>query len=292
MEELHQASAVPADEDAVVKHCQQCRNGLHVGCRKKLEQHSANAALPVRCPTCRRPLGTGTAMPVGVLKIATSSSDEPPAKRAKPASVLVSGGALGADLRWAQAAAAAGCAVRVMSFAGHKVAPQHPHEAAFKHLKESDIQAARKCLAVAARQLGKGAPNPASYTGKLLARNFNIAKTAEAMYAVGSLLTLNPLNGSVGVDGGTGWACQLFANRLGPTVDGALPLFLFSTTSVPARGWYQCFVARGAGYAWHPCPVPPSPTTFSVFAGVGTRQMTPEGSNAIAELLQLIGGEP
>jgi len=218
--------------------------------------------------------------------VPAASQPEPAAKRVKTTE-LVSGGAQGADVAWARSAAATGCTVKVQSFSGHKM-PPHPVKTSVVQLSASDMQAAQKPLTEAARQLGKGAPKSGNYIYNLLARNYSIARSVEAMYAVARLSSLAPLNGAVGVDSGTGWACQLFANLLS-SHDGPMPLFVFNTSSSPAQGWYQCHATRNAGMrrlTWQACPLPLHPSTFRTFAGVGSRDLSPDGETAIAQIMK------
>jgi hypothetical protein len=102
------------------------------------------------------------------------------------------------------------------------------------------------------------------------------------MFAVGRLLSLGPHHESTMVDGGTGWACQLFADaRPAP---GPLPLFVFhdQQVSIP-RGWFRLTRQTVGRLAWHSAD--PDLRDFTVVAGVGSRVLSWNGSNAILRLV-------
>ena len=205
---------------------------------------------------------------------------------------ILSGGADGSDLEWARVAGLLGYRVRVFSFADHKRALGHPHSTKWEELNlktanKGALAEMTEKLAVAAKRLQKAAPNMRTYPGKLVARNWLIAKNASAMFAITQeLASLTPSNLCVGVDGGTGWACQLFADRhLTPfSTNREIPLFLFAQS--PGRGaWYQCTI-RDRNYAWVELGEdgPPRPETFDTYAGVGTRTLSEAGKQAIRRL--------
>ena len=180
--------------------------------------------------------------------------------------VLVSGGCAGADEAWFTAALMVGLSVEIASFAGHKVRPGGtPRLRPRVHrLTPSELWRANGPMQTAAKRLGRRGLDARcaarlTYRDKLLCRNFHIVRGCTHLYAVGVLEGCKRQSGtlSVGVGGGTGWACQLFADQclqqLVPPATGAakswvdLPMWLFDQ---PTLKWVRCrahFVARGAG---------------------------------------------
>jgi len=188
--------------------------------------------------------------------------------------MLASGGASGADLVWAQAAAAHGCSVQVKSFSGHKVVSRHPIHTVIQRLSREELTEASPFLVRAATKLGKSLPPADSYTMRLLSRNWHIVREASAVYAVGRLASKNPAAGSTGVEGGTGWGCQLFADKFEDD-SGPIPLYLLAQ-----GGWFQCNVTNKT-FQWIPCAAVPSPLAFPQVAGIGSREITPAQINAM-----------
>jgi hypothetical protein len=190
--------------------------------------------------------------------------------------MLVSGGAAGSDVLWAAAAAKNQCGVNVKSFTTHKVSSGHPASAKIERLPSHVLGQASDALRKAARHLGKSVPDPGCYTFNLLARNYFIVKDVPVLFAVARLTSLEPSDGFIGVEGGTGWGCQIFTDRF--LHDGPIPLYVHS-----ANGWYQCHRV-GARVQWRQCPHVPSPLAFSSFGGIGTRTPSAEDSTAISSI--------
>lgn len=122
---------------------------------------------------------------------------------------------------------------------------------------------------------------------------------AESVYAVGALevkkssatstfsngITPNQLapSFSLRISGGTAWACQIFANRQGAL--GPFPLYFYDQGTLT---WYQAVVHSlnpHRLYQWRTLEDPRSPPApCGVYAGIGTRELSPEGEEAIEYL--------
>ncbi len=200
---------------------------------------------------------------------------------------VVTGGAEGADLAWARAAARAGVSdIRVVSFWGHNLAAGFGEISALKveWVDNHFLQQRRPYLETAARRLGKQVGKSSTYTYKLLARNQMICEDAPVMYAVGYLEEQRATDEAIGVAGGTGWACQLFAEAM--DVSDKLPLYVFDMGAQPP-GWFQCSGAREKEYVWTRVAAPPNPRRFPAAACVGSRTLTPAGQAAIDALFDV-----
>jgi hypothetical protein len=210
--------------------------------------------------------------------------------------IMISGGAMGADTCWARAAHKAGYKVVVHSFPGHHLATDHPSGITVTSLSNADKAEAHVPISVAASRLGKSMPT--KYTGLLIMRNYKIANTCRAMYAVANFTgkQMHPLD--IGVLGGTGWACQLYADRhhRHSNASRAIPLFLYhqcntstagcDQAQMRSTGWYECHV-DGDAFVWKPCSAVPRPSGFDIVAGVGTRELTAQGRAEIDRLFGL-----
>lgn len=97
----------------------------------------------------------------------------------------------------------------------------------------------------------------------LLARNWMQVKNADAVFAVGKFT--NDTHGIV--DGGTGWAVQM-------AVDNYKPVYVFDQEE---KQWYLS--SRGGDFT----PVN-TPTLTANYAGIGTRQITEAGKQAIRDV--------
>ena len=141
--------------------------------------------------------------------------------------VLVSGGASGADAAWMSTAERNGVRVEVMSFPGHRVSGKPGRLTSVRRLSATELASGDGALARAAAQLGRKPVHGDGFRQRLLRRNVAIVHGCRRLFAIGWLdprvlasgapTTAQPLavrtGSSVGVQGGTGWACQLFANE-------------------------------------------------------------------------------
>lgn len=158
----------------------------------------------------------------------------------------------GADSWWLELAAKAGFDVVVCSFRGHKhVIPRSidPRKVLCLAVMEDRLSKYDELVRDAAYCLGKNEPTDA-YTKNLMRRNAMIAESAETMLAVGVVQTYQPTPGHVGVAGGTGWTCQMFAIResrkagLTSSFSEDIPLFVLCIHSLK---WYRARIVVDSG---------------------------------------------
>lgn len=214
--------------------------------------------------------------------------DEEPERKMSAIHTLLTGGAIGADSVWVVAARKANHRVVVWSFHQHRIDAQILAKCTnVQRLTDLNIGELRAPLQTTACRVKKCLPTSTTYTFRLLARNYCIARDADAMYAVGTLQKVHSGCSSVGIDGGTGWVCQLFADKwmpldAPPKINGDIPLYFFSVDSheVPC-GWYHCHIEDGGGVLWKKIERPPHPSKFATYAGVGTRNLVKAGADAI-----------
>lgn len=224
---------------------------------------------------------------------------------------LLTGGAGGADTVWFKAFDARQWRTITYSFAGHKVPYGHLAEPPMHTMRlvpsadageagatndadnddDADAGAAQRAIQTAARHLCRQVPKR-PFVLQLMRRNYAIAQAADALYAVGHLETpkvprsqQDALALSVRVDGGTGWTCQMFADRFPLESPGVLPLFLFD---VRRKMWLQCTRTSTSALEWTAyaqASLVPHLQHFQAVAGIGSRMLTPEGEAAIRELV-------
>lgn len=208
-------------------------------------------------------------------------------KTGAPALECITGGASGADEEFAKCSLHANAAVTIWSFPGHS--SNHPPECAVEHLLPRHFETVDRKLAIAAGRLGRRVSSK-PYIRNLIRRNCPITGHCKTLYAIGGFEPRtekrHPL--SVGVKGGTGWTCQMFADRMYSNMrdlEGGqeLPMYLYSQD---VKQWYRCTVCKtllGIKYEWRSC-TPPTPA--GSFAGIGTRHLTSDGRNAIRKLFE------
>ena len=173
--------------------------------------------------------------------------------------IIHSGGAAGADATFAKVGAEAGFVVYNHSFLGHNVEAQGiriDHSVA-------ELSRADPFLVAANQKLQRRYPPVSNFVRKLLQRNYYQIVDAEFVVAVAPLV-------SDLVGGGTGWAVEI-ARQLNK------PVFLYDTKS------NQVFCAAdGLPFSLFTGEVP----NFGRFAGIGTREITPEGIAFVENLLR------
>jgi hypothetical protein len=176
--------------------------------------------------------------------------------------MCLSGGAEGADQQWGMCAGSAGHEVVHWSFARHKF---HVPEQEVVELTKQQLDAALPHLQKANRVLKRATLRRGSeYVLNLLKRNWYQVEHAERLYAV------SEISGQK-VDGGTGWAVQMFIDR-----HQGLPCEAYVFDQV-LKQWF-CW--KGS---WEEITSPPKP--YGVWAGIGTRNLNLAGKTAIRTLL-------
>ena len=164
--------------------------------------------------------------------------------------VCCSGGAVGSDLSWGNAAEAAGHDVIHFVFAGHRSTAKRDQ---LHYLSRDELAIANDHLAKANKKLQRKWPVRSEFVANLLQRNYY-----QVLYS-GSLYAVSHLDHNGMVAGGTAWAVQMM-NDLHPEA----PMFLFDQK---IRQWYSW---KGT---WVPVLQPSAPT--GVYAAVGSRDPKP-----------------
>lgn len=215
---------------------------------------------------------------------------------------VFSGGATGSDSEWVRAFTRNGLAskVTIWSFTGHDIdyKPSEDIISALhiRLLSESEKTDADVALEKARVGLGRWLPR-GEFVRNLLRRNYCIARDADCMLAIGRLTT-QVRGGSVRIDGGTGWACQLFANKFVvesravkvPEVNDGLhdiPLFVCD------KGvWHRCAVNLANNFVWTMCSsdavILHLAQSNAKCALIGSREMTPIDKTAIEAVAEAL----
>lgn len=174
--------------------------------------------------------------------------------------VCLSGGADGADIEWGFCAASTGHTVIHWSFAGH---PSQAPEDQIVRLDDEQLKIANEAVSNAATALGKAPPRHRKVSC-FLQRNYYQVAWSEACYAVTVIREDAP-------PGGTAWATTMFA-QLHPDNRN---LYLFDQLK---DGWFQF-----NGQSWDSIESPPRPK--GIWAGIGSRDLQPNGRAAIRKLM-------
>ena len=105
------------------------------------------------------------------------------------------------------------------------------------------------------------------YVRNLLSRNWFQVKNAESIYAIGTFFDTKQ---SI-VNGGTGWAVQM-------AIDNVKPIYVFDQKTIM---WfeYNYFLKKFS-------PLLAIPKLTEHFAGIGTREITNDGKEAIINILK------
>ena len=181
--------------------------------------------------------------------------------------LCLSGGAEGADLQWGMTAGAAGHQVIHWGFSGHK--SKAPKEEIVLLSKEQ-LLVADEYLKSASVILKRYYPAKSEYVCNLLRRNYYQIAWSESFYGVAKI-------DSTGlVEGGTGWAWAMFS-QLHPNKD----CWLFCQKE---NKWFQF-----KDQIWIQKD-PNIPT--NIWTGVGSRELTQEGKQAIRALMNWSNKNP
>jgi len=192
--------------------------------------------------------------------------DEQPFQDVLKGNICLSGGAKGSDAQWGMNAGRDGQSVIHWSFDGHR---HHVAEQEIVRLSEEQLQKADPALKQASKTLKRAWPGRRSVTvTALLRRNWYQVQWAESLYAVS---TINKRNL---VDGGTGWAVQMFLDRHAALAQfEPLPCYVYDQVQ-------ECWFQWVGG--WKKIEVPPKPQ--GIWAGIGTRELNDAGKWAIRNL--------
>jgi hypothetical protein len=171
-----------------------------------------------------------------------------------------SGGAKGADLTWGYVAKqSSNHSVVHWSFKGHKTRASKEEVCV---LDDWELDRANAACAKANLTLRRHFPPHSNYVRDTIRRNWFQVARADSVYAVSSIDFDKET-----VNGGTGWAVQMFLDAHGGDPCDA---FVFDQT---VSHWF-----RWNGQ-WESIYQPPRPTGY--WAGIGTRDLKPIGRLAI-----------
>ena len=172
----------------------------------------------------------------------------------------LSGGADGADLCWGTNASNAGFEVCHFTFRGHRtLAPQTE----IVVLQDDQLRVADPFLIKANKTLKRRFPGKNEHVNNLLRRNYYQVAWSDSVYAVATIE-----DGLV--TGGTSWAVQMFLDR------GQSDVYVFDQND---QKWYTW------DGGWSEIDTPPYPS--GIWAGIGSRNLTVPGKNAIRDLLSI-----
>lgn len=186
--------------------------------------------------------------------------------------ICLSGGARGSDVAWGDATKLRGGGVIHYSFPGHRHSAREEDVCV---LTDEQLRRANEPLLFANRTLKRTNPlNRPFPVLRLLQRNWWQVVNTDAVYAI--VQAASP-DGTV--DGGTGWAVQMYRDRFEQDAPGAIPLYVFDQTR---RRWLRGTTGT-TGLPWLPVDLLPARPRGS-FAGIGTRKLNADGQRAINEV--------
>ena len=169
-----------------------------------------------------------------------------------------SGGCPGADIFWEDEGNKYGVTTVAYSFYGHTQKGKNR-----KILERPELDEGFEHVKIASKGIGRN-PNPNwPYVKNLICRNWFQVKNAEAIFAIGKFI-----NKKI-VSGGTGWAVQM-------GVDNKKPVFFFDQ---PINTWNKFNYENGEFEV-----IDYIPKLTENFAGIGTREITDVGMNAIRQI--------
>jgi hypothetical protein len=182
--------------------------------------------------------------------------------------ICLSGGADGADTVWGRTAERYGHEVVHWSFDGHSIIDKK-----YKcDLDDYKLRQADSFLDLANKSIQRRWPTSKAFINNLLRRNFYQIYWSGSVYAVASFSNDTSL---LKISGGTAWACQMFVDRwlYSTNYIQDIPLYFFDQKS---KCWYKW------NGSWVNIIKPPQPS--KVYAGIGTRDLTPAGRAAIEDV--------
>ena len=192
---------------------------------------------------------------------------------------MTSGGAEGADRVFALEASEVGAPVINYTFKAHQ--PQALiNKGRPRKLNKQELEEANQEVTASSISLDRPTANMSEYVLNLQRRNWHIVKHADAVYAVAPIIRKGDKAMQV-VDGGTGWGVDM-AIRNGKEV------YVFDNSSKARHSgaisnqWHRFNPALGV---FEPIEgLPPKPP--KTWAGIGSREISKTGEQAIRELVQ------
>lgn len=180
--------------------------------------------------------------------------------------LCLSGGAEGADLQWGMCAGLLGHQVIHWSFADH-----HTRAPANEVVRLTDDQLAESTdfIKLAGVILKKHPPKQ-PFVKRLIQRNYFQVAWSDSVYAVATIK-----DGVV--QGGTAWAVYMFLSR---SDIQRPPVYVYDQARA---SW---FIFNHDMQDWEAIESPPQPR--GIWAGIGTRDLTPTGKQAIRDLMDFV----
>ena len=130
-------------------------------------------------------------------------------------------------------------------------------------LSSNQLKEGFKHIEVANKRLNRNITNLSSYVKNLIARDWFQVKNSEAIFAIGSLASIDT------VKGGTGYACAC-------AIDNKKPVYLFEQND---NQWYYYDYESDRFEIYEE-----TPKLTEKFAGIGTREINNNGIKAIISL--------
>lgn len=185
---------------------------------------------------------------------------------------LYSGGAIGSDTEWGNVA---------NEYSLGKIVHYRPES--LYALNAQQLQEVETAYTAATNRLGRKLLDANSYTGKLVRRDYLQVKSADGVFAIGRIYRPGEKNSKgyvvrstiPSVDGGTGYAVQM-------AIDMHKPVHVYEQMY---KQWYMfdynenTFIAEG------------TPVLTTNFAGIGTRQLSEDGKQAIRDVFEKTFGK-
>ena len=199
---------------------------------------------------------------------AKQPKEAPPVRAEEPSGpTMHSGGASGADTVFQEMAERAGMNVKAHSFRGHAAGNKRRVEHTPEELKEANEHLKR-----ANKTLKRKFPAGSAYVNNLLRRNYYQIKDVDQVIAVGRI---DRFTGQV--EGGTAWATQMAIDMGGKRV------YVFDMNTNhwnvwDGAQWVDMVDGVGGG------SFPSAPSLSDSFAGIGSRNLSDEGKEAIENL--------
>lgn len=181
--------------------------------------------------------------------------------------ICLSGGADGADLIFGEHALKNNHTVIHWSFNSHY--PKSQKDCVVR-LTEQDLLKADPLLTEANKYLNRTFPTSSNFVNNLLRRNYYQIKDTSTVYAISNIS--NNL-----VEGGTAWAVYMY---LVLHDFKECPVFVFSQKDNKWFTWNSTWVETTN-----------VPKPINVYTGIGSRQLSDNGKNAIKELYSVLTPE-
>jgi len=191
-----------------------------------------------------------------------------------------SGGAIGADAAWTEAAVRAGWHMTVYSFPGHnrRIPPLASKNISIQILTAEELQTMAPHVDEIRRTVTYRANSKNPYVVNLLLRDGFVVKDVGAVYAVGRLLE------SGMVEGGTGGTVYLY-------------IYLMEMAELPIHAWLfdmnsnQWLLYEATTKTWK-VTEPPEGAGDTLCAFIGSRNLTEQGHEAIKRFFDTVEVEP